>query len=88
MTRPNDTSSNEDAEIVAEVRARSRRFVQTVFASFALMFAFLALIAHSMPDAFSLPANEMPRIATAFLFLASAYTLTLFVWDWLFHTQD
>jgi hypothetical protein len=80
--------SNDDAEIVAEVRARSRRFVQTVFTGFSLLFAVLALIAHSMPGAFSLPADEMPRIAMAFLFLASAYTLTLFVWDWLFHDQN
>ncbi len=76
--------SNNDAEIVAEIRARSSRFVQTVFAGFALLFAALALGAHHAPDAFSLPAGEMPRIATAFLFLASAYTLTIFVWEWLF----
>lgn len=75
---------NDDAEIVAVVRERSRRFVQTVFAGFALMFAALAWAAHSAPDLFSIPDGDMPRIAMAFLFLASAYTLTLFVWDWLF----
>ena len=43
---------------------------------------------HSTPGMFALPAGEMPRIAMAFLFLSSAYTLTLFVWDWLFGTSS
>ncbi|MEQ1577456.1 MAG: hypothetical protein ABL894_07375 [Hyphomicrobium sp.] len=81
-------SSNDDAQIIAEVRERSRRFVQSVFACFALLFAALALAAHSTPGMFALPAGEMPRIAMAFLFLSSAYTLTLFVWDWLFGTSS
>lgn len=76
----------DDAHIIAELRERSRRFVQTVFAAFALLFASLALAARSAPELFSLPASDMPRIATAFLFLASAYALTLFIWDWLFHS--
>ena len=75
---------NDDAEIVAELRAQSRRFVHGVFTAFVLIFASLALAAHSRPDAFSLPSSEMPQIASAFLFLAAAYTVTLFVWDWLF----
>lgn len=80
--------SNEDADIVAEVRERSRRFVQSVFGGFALLFAVLALAAHNAPSIFTLPASEMPRIATAFLFLSSAYTLTIFVWDWLFTSKN
>lgn len=75
---------DDDAEIVSEVRERSRRFVQIVFTGFALMFAALAWAAHRAPEVFSIPAGDMPRIAMAFLFLSSAYTLTLFVWDWLF----
>lgn len=80
--------SNDDAEIIAHVRERSRRLVQSVFAGFALLFAALALAAHSAPSLFSLPIDEMPRIAAAFLFLASAYTLTIFVWDWLFGSNN
>ena len=76
----------DEARIVAEVRDRSRRFVQTIFAGFAIFFASLALAARSAPEWFSLPAADMPRIAAAFLFLASAYAQMLFVWDWLFYT--
>ena len=80
--------SNDEAEIIAAIRARSNRFIQSVFAGFALMFSVLALGAHHIPDIFSLPAGEMPRIAFAFLFLASAYTLTIFVWEWLFQSPQ
>lgn len=78
----------DDAELVAVVRERSRRFIQSIFTCFALLFAGLAWAAHSAPDVFSIPQGDMPRIAMAFLFLASAYTLTLFVWDWLFDHND
>ena len=62
-------------------------FVQSVFAGFSLLFAVLALLAHHAPGIFSLPLNEMPRIAAAFLFLSSAYALTIFVWEWLFEPR-
>lgn len=78
---------DDDAMIVAEIRRQSRRFVQSVFAGFSLLFAALALLAHHAPDVFSLPIDEMPRIAAAFLFLSSAYALTIFVWDWLFEPR-
>lgn len=85
---PLNNSQNDDAEIIAHVRERSRRFVQSVFGGFSLLFAVLALAAHGAPNVFSMPADEMPRIATAFLFLSSAYTLTIFVWDWLFTSKN
>jgi hypothetical protein len=79
--------SHDDADIVALMRERSRRLVQSVFTCFALLFGALAVAAHHAPEAFSLPADEMPRIAMAFLFLSSGYTLMLFVWDWLFEAK-
>jgi hypothetical protein len=79
---------NDDAEINAVIRDRSRRFVISMFAAFALMFAGLALVAHLAPHLFSLAPEDMPRIAASFLFLASAYTLTMFVWDFIFPMDD
>jgi len=76
--------SNDDAEIVALVRERSRKFVHTVFAGFAVIFAALALAAHNAPWLFSMPAHDMPRIAASLLFLSAAYVATMFVWDWMF----
>jgi hypothetical protein len=78
---------DDDAQIVSEVRQQSRRFVQSVFTGFALIFAALAMAAHHAPTLFSIPEGDMPRMAVAFLFLSSAYTLTLFVWDWLFEPR-
>jgi hypothetical protein len=79
---------DDDHRALAHIRAQSRRFVQSVFSSFALMFAGLALLARNRPDAFSMPAADMPQIATSFLFLAAAYLLTLYAWDWLFNGAD
>ena len=79
---------NDDTEIHTALRDRSRRFVMSMFAAFAILFAGLALIAHHAPDFFTLPSEDMPRIAAAFLFLASAYTMTMFVWDLLFPMDD
>ncbi len=75
---------NDDAEIYAALRDRSRRVVMSMFAAFAVLFSSLALVAHWVPGAFSIEPEHLPRIASSFLFLASAYTLTMFVWDLLF----
>jgi uncharacterized membrane protein YbhN (UPF0104 family) len=79
---------NDDADINAVIRDRSRRFVMAMFATFALMFAALALAAHWLPQLFSIASTDMPQIAASFLFLASAYTLTMFIWDLLFPAND
>ena len=79
---------NDDAEINAVIKDRSRRFVMGMFAAFALMFAALALAAHWLPDMFSIASEDMPRIAASFLFLASAYTMTMFIWDLIFPAND
>jgi hypothetical protein len=82
------TPTNDDDEIIAVLRDRSRRLVQTVFAAFVIIFAGLALAANNAPDMFQFPAEEMPRIASAFLALASGYALIMFAWDWLFGTTS
>jgi hypothetical protein len=79
---------NDDAEINAEIRDRSRRFVMIMFTAFSLLFSSLALAAHWTPAVFSMELEDMPRIAASFLFLASAYTLTMFVWDLIFPFDD
>jgi hypothetical protein len=79
---------NDDADLNAGIKDRSRRFVMSMFAAFALLFSGLALAAHWMPHLFSIASEDMPRIAAAFLFLASAYALTMFVWDLLFPEND
>jgi hypothetical protein len=79
---------NDDSEITAEIRDRSRRFVMSMFAAFAVFFSVLALAAHWAPGLFTMPMEDMPRIAAAFLFLASAYTMTMFVWDLIFPMND
>lgn len=80
--------NDDDAGINAVIKDRSRRFVMSMFAAFALMFAALALAAHWLPHLFSIASKDMPQIAASFLFLASAYTLTMFVWDLMFHGSD
>jgi hypothetical protein len=79
---------DDDAEISAAVRDQSRRFVMTMFAAFSVLFAGLALAAHWAPEWFTVAQDDMPRIAASFLFLASAYALTMFVWDLIFPLND
>jgi hypothetical protein len=77
-------SSSDDDEVIAVLRDRSRRFVQTVFAGFTIIFAVLALVANNAPEMFSFPADDMPRIAMSFLYMAGGYALMMFIWDQLF----
>lgn len=78
----------EDDEPIAVIRLRSYRFVQTVFVIFTLTFAALGLAAHHAPGVLPLSSAEPKLIADSFLFLASAYALTLFVWDWVYGPHD
>lgn len=71
-------------QTLAEVRDRARRNVHWTFALIALAALAAALAAHHAPDALMLPPEESDGIAKGFLFLGTAYVLTLYVWDWLF----
>ena len=66
------------------LRARARRSVLSVFAALALASLAFATLVHHSPGFASLGAPEAKALADAFLFLGTANTLTMWVWDWLF----
>jgi hypothetical protein len=70
-----------EADIIGELRLRSQRFVQVVFAAFTLFFTALALVAHHAPDALTLSGDEPDQIARTFLCLAAGYAVCLLVWE-------
>lgn len=74
---------DQDAAI-SDARARSLRFVQIVFASFALIFVGVALAIHHAPQIFTLPHGEPGPAAASFLYLAAAYAATLLLWERIF----
>lgn len=71
---------------LAEVRHRARRNVLCTFSGIALAALAAALVAHHAPGALMLPPGESEGIAKGFLFMGTAYALTLYVWDWMFGT--
>ena len=78
----------DDDEPVEAIRFRSYRFVQIVFVCFTLVFALLGLAAHHAPSIVPLPPADPKLMADSFLLLASAYAVTLFVWDWVYGPRD
>lgn len=70
-------------EILATVRARSRRAVHLIFVVLAFSTLAIGLAVHHMPDALGLPASDAETVARGFLYMGSAYVATLFAWDWL-----
>jgi hypothetical protein len=78
-----DDGSSDDA-VIDEMRQRSNVFVQCVFTVFTLTFVALGLIAHHAPTWLPFPEGEPRFIADSFLCLASAYALTLYIWEWIY----
>ncbi|MGE5267316.1 MAG: hypothetical protein ACM3L9_08120 [Deltaproteobacteria bacterium] len=70
-----------EGDIIAEMRLRSQRFVQVVFAAFTLGFTALALVAHHAPHVLALSGDEPEKIARTFLCLAAGYAVCLLVWE-------
>lgn len=74
----------DEQDDVIVLRGHARRFVQSLFGLIALTFLTLALIAHHVPESLPLPEGDATAIGAAFLYLGAAYTLTMFMWEWLF----
>ena len=77
-----------ETEIIGEMRLRSQKFVQIVFAAFTLFFTALALLAHHAPDALALSGGEPDQIARTFLCLAAGYAVCLLVWERIYVVRD
>lgn len=72
-----------EADFDAE-RARSHRFVVTVFGVIAACALAACLSVHFGADAFGLPATEARGVTIGFLSLAIADTAMMFLWDRMF----
>lgn len=73
---------------IAAIRARSFRFIETVFAFFSLTFLAMALVAHHWPEVFMIEPGKPSSIAPGCLFLGLAYTMTMFIWELLFAIES
>ncbi len=72
-----------ESELESE-RARSHRFVVTVFGIIAALSLLASLSFHFGQDVFDLPAEEARSVTLGFLSLAIADTAVMFLWDRLF----
>lgn len=73
-----------DDQVMRAVRARARRTIQAIFAGLALCALAFAVLVHHTPGFAGLAPAESNAMANAFLFLGTANTLTMWVWDYLF----
>ncbi len=76
--------SKTDEDVMIALRARARRSVQCIFAALALGSLAFAIFIHFSPGFAGLNPAEITSLANAFLFLGTANTLTMWVWDLLF----
>jgi fatty acid desaturase len=77
----------DDDDIIREIRVRSRRAVFQVFIALTFVALGVGLATHHAPETFLVQPQEAPAIARGFLFMAAAYTATLFAWDWVFGVE-
>lgn len=76
-----------DNEIIAVLRLRSQRAMQTIFAWLAILAITAGLAVHYYGAELGLVEGEPVAIANCFLCMAVCYSLTIFVWEWLFDPE-
>lgn len=76
-----------DDEVISEIRLRSQRFVQVIFAAFTLAFAALGLVAHHTPEWLALVEGQPRQVADTFLVIAAAYAVCLYAWEHIYTVQ-
>jgi hypothetical protein len=75
---------DDELEILAALRERSRRAVLCIFSLLSLLALAAGVAVHSFPASLGLAHENPEAIAHCFLFMGTSYALTMILWDWLF----
>ncbi len=75
-------------DVLVEIRAKTQRFVQLLFAAFTIGFVTLALTAHYSPDKMGLEGVQAVQIADTFLVLSGLYLVCLLIWEHIYPIEQ